>query len=177
MMRRLTYGLVIAFILGSSIVFLLAQEENCRLLTPEEGRRFLPDRVPMEMDTIPVDNKNYAALQFPNKSRIAIAGLLTAGMSDAIQKRYQLIFIAETRLKLDRWNLPAGMVGLSMEPESKPDAQTRTLVARDFSGSEIERITLKLDTSAPAAGIAFTPRGPNNFELRIGKYVIQGSQR
>jgi hypothetical protein len=177
MMRRLIYGLAIAFMLGSSIFLLLAQEENCRLLTSDEGHRFLPDRVPMEMDTIQVDNKNFSALQFPNKSRIAIAMLQTSGMPDAVQKKYQFVFIAETRLKLDRSNLPAGMVGLAFEPDSKPDAPTRTLIARDFSGSEIDRITLKLDPSGQAATVTLSPKGPRDFELRIGKYVIQGSQR
>jgi hypothetical protein len=177
MMRRLLDGLAIVFILGSSFVLLLAQEENCRLLTLEEGRRFLPDRVPMEMDTIPVDNKNFSALLFPNKSRIAIAVLQTSGMPDAVQKKYQFVFVAETRLKLDRSNIPAGIIGLAFEPESKPDAPTRTLIARDFSGSEIDRITLKLDPSGQAATVALTPKGPGDFELRIGKHVIQGSQR
>jgi hypothetical protein len=177
MMRRLINGLAIVFILGSAFILLLAQEENCRLLNLEEGRRFLPDRVPMEMDTIPVDNQKFSALQFPNKSRIAIAVLQSSGMPDAVQKKYQFVLIAETRLKLDRANIPAGMVGLAFEPESKPDAPARTLIARDFSGSEIDRITLKLDPSGQAATIALTPKGPRDFELRIGKYVIQGSQR
>jgi len=176
MMRRLINGLAIFVVLGSSFI-LLAQEENCRLLNPEEGRRFLPDRVPMEMDTIPVDNQKFSALQFPNKSRIAIAVLQTSGMPDAAQRKYQFVLIAETRLKLDRANIPAGMVGMAFESESKPDAPTRTLIARDFSGSEIDRITLKLDPSGQAATIALTPKGPRDFELRIGKYVIQGSQR
>ncbi|HYK87714.1 MAG TPA: hypothetical protein VE398_03020 [Acidobacteriota bacterium] len=175
MMRRMICGLAIAFVVSSSIV-LLAQEENCRSLDADAGRRFLPDRVPMEMDVIPVDNKNFSAIQFPNKSRIAIAGLITSGMSDATQKKYQYVLIAETRLKLDRWNVPAGMVGLSFESEAKPDAPTRVLVMRDFSGSEIDRITLKLDPNSPAGTISLTPKGTTDFELRIGKYVIPGKQ-
>ncbi len=176
MIRRWTYGLAAAFILACSFTVLKAQEENCKLLDDEAGRRFLPDRVPMETDVIPVDSKNFSAMQFPNKSRIAVAGLLTSGMSEEMQKKYQYVLIAETRLKLDRWNIPAGMVGLSFEPGAKPDAPTRTLIVRDFSGSEIEKIAFKLIQGGAAAGIALTPKGPRDFELRIGKYVIQGKQ-
>jgi hypothetical protein len=176
MMHRFTYGLAMAFILGSSFALLQAQEENCRVLNPEESRRFLPDRVPMEMDVIPVDIKTSSAIQFPNKTRTAIAGLTTSGMSDAAQKKYQFVLISETRLKLDRWNIPAGMVALSFVQESKPDAPTRTMTVRDFSGSEIERIVLKLDPSSPAEAVSLTPKGPREFDLRVGKYVILGKQ-
>ncbi len=176
MMRRLIiYGLAI-FALGCPFVLLRAQGENCKQLDSDAGRKFLPDRVPMEMDVIPVDSTNFSAIQFPNKSRIAIAKLLTTGMSEAVQKKYQYVLIAETRLKLDRWNVPAGMVGLSFESEAKSDAPTRTLIMRDFSGSEVDRITLKLDAAGPATALALTPKGPTGFELRIGRYVIQGKQ-
>ncbi len=177
MTRRLICGLALVYILGGLYLLLPAQEENCKVLDPEASRRFLPDRVPMEMDVIPVDAKNSAALQFPNKSRIAIAALVTSGMSDATQKKYQYVFISETRLKLDRWNIPAGMVGLAFDAGSKPDSPTRTMVVRDFSGSEIDTITLKLDPSASATGVALTPKGPGDFELRVGKYVIRGNQK
>ncbi len=177
MTRRLVCGLALALVVGSSFVLLIAQEENCRVLDPDAGRRFLPDRVPMEMDSISVDNKNFAALQFANKSRFAFAALVTAGLSDTARKRYQFVFISEARIKLDRANLPAGMVGMSWESEASADAPTRTMVARDFSGSEIDRIIFKLDASSQETGITITPKGPANFELRIGKYVIQGSQR
>lgn len=177
MTRRLICGLALAYVLGGPYVLLPAQEENCKVLDPEAGRRFLPDRVPMELDVIPVDTKNFSALQFSNKSRIAIAGLLTSGMADATQKKYQYVFISETRLKLDRWNIPAGMVGLSFDAGSKPDAPTRAMVVRDFSGSEIDRITLKLDPGSSATNVSLTPKGSNDFELRIGKYVINGSQK
>ncbi len=176
MICRWTPGLVVAFLLACSFTGLRAQEENCKLLDEEAGRRFLPDRVPMETDVIPLDSKNFSAIQFPNKSRIAVAGLLTSGLSDSMQKKYQYVLIAETRLKLDRWNIPAGMVGLSFEPGAKPDAPTRTLTVRDFSGSEVEKISLKLIQGDAAANVALTPKGPRDFELRIGKYAILGKQ-
>ncbi len=177
MMRRLISGLALAYVLGGLYVQMPAQEENCKVLDTEAGRRFLPDRVPMEADMIPVDTKAFSALQFANKSRIAVAGLLTAGLSDATQKKYQYVFISETRLKLDRWNIPAGMVGLAFDANSKQDAPTRSMSVRDFSGSEIDRITLNLDPGGSAATVGLTPKGPGEFELRIGKYVIKGSQK
>ncbi len=177
MMRWIRYGLAIAAVLGSSLVFVPAQEESCRLLDAEAGRKFLPDAVPMETDVIPVDAKNYSALQFPNKSRIAIAGLLTSGMPDSVQKKYRYVLIAETRLRLDRVNLPAGMIGLAPDASAKPDAASLALIARDFSGSEISRVVLTLDASGQPATVALTPKSPTEFELRIGKYVIRGSQR
>ena len=177
MMRGIRCGLAVAAILGSSLVFVLAQEENCRLLDTEAGRKFLPDAVPMETDVIPVDTKNFSALQFPNKSRIAIAGLLTAGMPDAVQKKYRYVLVAETRLKLDRVSLPAGMIGLAPDAGAKQDPASLVLIARDFSGSEISRVVLTLDAGGQAAALALTPKSPTEFELRIGKYVIRGSQR
>jgi hypothetical protein len=80
------------------------------------------------------------------------------------------------RIKLDRWNLPAGMVGVSLEPAA-PDAPFRTLIGRDFSGSEIDRIQLKLDPEGKDGGVAFVVTGPSAFQLRIGKYVAEGTAR
>jgi len=177
MKRTLLSGLAVLIVLASSLLALRAQEEPCRLLDPESGRRFLPDRVPMEAELIQVDGKNYSALQFANKNRIAIAALVTAGYAKEIQQRYQYVLISETRIRLDRWSIPAGMVGLSMEPETQKDAPTRILIARDFSGTEIDRITLQLDPNASGSSVSFTPKGSKEFELRIGRYLVQGSQR
>ena len=75
------------------------------------------------------------------------------------------MFVTETRLRLGRFSIPASMVGLGLEPASERDASTRTLVARDFSGQEIDRITLQLDTSKPAVVV-----GPLGGPVEIRKY-------
>jgi len=95
-----------------------------------------------------------------------------------MRQKYQFVFVSETRVRLDRWNVPAGMVGMGFEPAKDENAPTRVLIARDFTGNEIERIIFRLDPNAKEASvISFTPKGPRDFELRIGRYVIQGTQR
>ena len=178
MSRMIATGLAILLLAGVWLLWAQVQEDVCRLLDPEAVRRFLPDRMPMESETIPLDIKNAAALEFPNKSRIALAALLDSGLSAQMRQKYQFAFVAETKVRLDRWNLPAGMVGMGFEPAKEENAPTRVLIARDFAGSEIERVTLRLEPNAPdSSGISFTPRGARDFELRIGKYVVQGTQR
>lgn len=177
-MRRILLGvLAVMFVVGGSFCYLSAQGEMCRLLNQDETRKFLPDRVPMESDLVALDSKNCSALQFPDKSRMAIAVLLKSGLSSEMQQKYQYLLISETRLKLDKWNLPAGMAGIALEPEKDKDAPTCTMIVRDFMGAELDRLTLKLDSSAPETTISLTPKGPNSFELRIGKYTISGMQR
>jgi hypothetical protein len=177
-MRRMLLGAqAVMFIAGGLLCYALAQGEMCRVLTQEEGRRFLPDRVPMESDSIQVDSKNFAALQFPDKSRFAIALLVNSGLSSEMRQKYQFVLISETRLRLERWNIQAGMSGIALEPGKTPDAPTRVMIVRDFIGTETERAILKLDPSAPEAPLSIVPKGPTSFELRIGKYSISGSQR
>jgi hypothetical protein len=35
---------------------------------------------------------------------------------------------------------------------------------------------VKLDPGGPSGVVSLTPTGPKEFDLRIGKYVIQGKQ-
>jgi hypothetical protein len=169
-------SLIVTLILGSVILSLPAQEEKCRLLDAESGRKYLPDRAPLESESIPIDNKVISVLQFPDKSRTALALLAVSGLSGEMRKKYQYVLVSEAKLKLGRWNLPAGMIGLGVDSAGS-DAPSRILVARDFIGTEIERITLALDPQAQDVPIALVPTGPREFEFRIGKYMIRGSQR
>ncbi len=176
-MRRVLLGVFAVVLAGGASCRAQAQGEGARLLTPEELRKFLPDRVPMESELIALDAKYSCAMQFSDKTRLGVAALVTSSLSGDMRKKYQYVFIAETRLKLDRWYLPAGMTGFSLEPESSPGAAARTMVVRDFMGSELERPVLKMDPGAADAQILLAPRGPNGFELHIGKYLISGTQR
>jgi len=177
MKRMMVAAQAIVIISVGLLCHAFPQGDMCRILTQDEGRRFLPDRVPMESESIQVDSKNFAALQFPDKTRFAIAGLLNSGLSSEMRQKYQFVLISETRLRLDRWTVQAGMNGMALEPDRTADAPTRVLVVRDFMGAETERVTLKLDPSASDAPFLVEPKGPTSFELHIGKYSISGSQR
>ena len=175
MVRRIAApGLLLAWILACAFVSLSAQEEEPRILDADASHRFLPDRVPMETEMIPVDVKNCSVLQFPDKTRAGIAGLVTASLGGDMQQKYQYVLVSETKLKFERWTLPAGMVGLSLDGDK--ETPTRALIARDFNGSVIDRLTLKLDAAAPASTVSLAPKG-KDFTMHIGKYVIQGSQK
>ncbi len=177
-MRRLTVGpLTVLLLIGLASQSLFAQQELCKPLDAESGRRFLPDRVPMESESIPVDNKTFAGVEFPNKSRIAIAALIGTGLSPEMQQKYQYVFISEARVKLDRWSIPAGMIGLGPASAGGQGGPILSLIARDFIGTEIDTIILKLDPNAKDAKVSMTPTGPNSFDLHIGKYLIKGAQR
>ncbi len=177
-MRRALLGMLAVLILGGGALRdVLAQGESCRLMTLEEIRKFLPDRVPMEAESIALDSKYTSALQFPDKSRFAVAALVTSGLSGEMRQKYQYVFIAESRLRLDKWNIPAGMIGFALEPEKSPGAPARVMVIRDFMGAELERPVLRLDPGAADNQVVLAPKGTNGFELRIGKYLISGIQR
>ena len=177
MIRKLLKMSAIGSILASSFLLVLAQENFCRRLDAEAAKRFLPDRVPLETEVIPVDAKVVAALQFPNKARLVIAALATGSFSREVREKYQYILISETRIKLDRWTIPSGIVGLALEPQSDDAAPTRSLISRDFSGSEIDRLAMRLDAGSASVPLSLTPKSANEFELRIGKYVIAGAQK
>ncbi len=168
------HGLLLVVILACAHGSLPAQGEGLLVLDPEAGRRFLPDRVPMEAEMIPVDMKNYAVLQFPDKTRAGVAGLVTAGLAGDMKQKYQYVLVSETKLKFGRWILPAGMVGLSLDGDK--ETPTKVLTARDFNGSVIDRLTLQFDGAAPASAVSLAPKG-QEFTMHIGKYLIQGSQR
>jgi hypothetical protein len=148
-----------------------------QLLDHNSARRLLPDKIPIEIETIPVDVKNLAALQFADGRRIAFAPLITSGYATDVQGKYMYILLSETGIQLDRWALPAGLAGLGWEGPADANAPTRCLVVRDFGGEVIHRITMQLDFSAPARPVGLRITGTNEFELRLGKYVIRGSQR
>ncbi len=150
------------------------QEEAFRVLDAEAGRRFLPDRVPMEAEMIPVDMKNYSVVQFADKTRAGVAGLVTAGLTAEMKQKYEYVLVSETKLRFGRWILPAGMVGLSLG--GGKETPTAILTARDFNGSIIDRLTLQFDAAAPASTVALTLKG-EQFTMHLGRYVIQGSQR
>ncbi len=177
MKRWLLKTSAVGFILASSFLLSLAQENVCRRLEADAAKRFLPDRVPLESEVIPVDAKIVAGLQFPNKARLVIASLGTAGLSNDFKNKYQFILISETRIKLGRWSIPSGLVGLALEPQSDSASPTRNLITRDFSGAEIDHIALQLDAASPAATLALTPKAGTAFELRMGKYVIDGEMK
>lgn len=177
-MRKMLVAVqAVVIIAGGLLCTALPQGDMCRVLTPEEARKFLPDRVPMESDSIQVDSKNFAALQFPDKSRFAIASLLNSGLSVEMRQKYQFVLISESRIKLDRWSVQAGMNGIALEPDKTADPPTRVMVIRDFTGAETERAVLKLDPSSQDVPFSIVPKGPTSFDLHIGKYFISGSQR
>ncbi len=174
MKRWLLKTSAVGFILAGSFLLSLAQEDVCRRLEADAARRFLPDRVPLESEVVPVDGKVVAGLQFPNKARLVIASLATAGFPNDFKTKYQFILISEARIKLGRWTIPSGLVGLALEPQSDSGAPIRNLITRDFSGAEIDHITMQLDAASPPAPLALTPKAGTAFELRMGKYVIEG---
>ncbi len=174
-MKRMTFAFALAAMLAGSYLVMVAQEGGVRLLDADAARRFLPDRVPMETEMIPVDGKSVAVLQFPDKTRFGVAVLVSGALTPEMKTKYQYVMVSETRLRLDRWSLPAGMVGLALE--GNKEAPSRALIARDFNGAELERIMMKLDAAASGGAVALTPKGAKNFTLRIDKYVIEGSQK
>jgi hypothetical protein len=175
MKRFAMMTLVLFFVPARAYLLSEPQENVLHVLEPDAGRKFLPDRVPLEAELIPVDITRFTVVQFPDNSRAAIAALVTSGLTPEMRKKYQYVFISETRLRLDRWNIPAGMVGLALEGEG--ETPTRALIARDFNGAEIDRLVLQLDAAATEGAVSMTPKGPKDFELHIGKYLIKGSQR
>jgi hypothetical protein len=152
------------------------EQPKCRSLDSSGARRFLPDRVPLEAELVAVDSGKFTGLEFGDKSRLVIAPLMTAGLPGAFRQKYEFILVSETRIRLGRWELPSGMVGVALEPENL-DAPTRMLIARDFSGNEIERVVLQLATKGNATRLSLVPKGEKEFELRFGSYVIEGKQR
>jgi len=178
MLQKLLVGLAIFVAWGTCLHQLQAQEGVCKVLDKAAAQRYLPDRVPMETEVIQVDMSNVAAIEFPDKSRIAFAQLANAGLSAEMKQKYQYVLVSEARVKLDRLNLPAGMIGMAFVPEKAEGATTRTLIARDFSGSEIGQITFLVDTNAKVdSSVGFASKGPKEFALSVGKYVVQGAQR
>jgi hypothetical protein len=168
-------GLVLMMVLAG-ISLLSAQADFCKLLDREASRMFVPDRIPMETELLAVDSRYVAALQFPDQSRLAFVAIATSGLSAQIRARYQYVLISEARLQLGGTNFPPGMVGFGLET-TDANAVTGTLVAREVGGREIDRLALRQDPEAKSTGIFLMPRGPKEFELRIGKYIIQGAQR
>ncbi len=177
MRRKWLRILALGWIVASSLLLLSAQKAAVRRLDPGDVKRFLPDRVPLDAEVIPVDNSVSSGLIFPDKSRLVIASLALGGLSNEVRQKYQFILISETRINLGRWSIPSGIVGLGLEPQKGEPTETRVLISRDFSGAEIDRIVMKLDIASPGAALALTPTGAREFELRIGKYVIEGSQK
>ena len=178
MLQKLLVGLAIFFALGACLPGIRAQEGVIKVLDPAAARRYLPDRVPMETEVIAVDMNNVAAIEFLDKSRMAIAQLTSAGLSAEMKQKYQYVLVSEARVKLDRLNLPAGMIGMAFAGEKVKDAPTRTLIARDFSGSEIGQVSLRMDPNAKDdSSIGFAAKGAKEFALSVGRYVIQGAQR
>ena len=175
-MKRTGFCSLALVMILASLSLLSAQTDFCRLLDREASRMFVPDRVPMETELVAVDSRNVAALQFPDKSRLAFAAIVTSGLSAQIRAKYQYVLISEARLQLGGTSLPAGMVGFGLEATGN-SAGTGTLVAREISGREIDRLSLRQDPEAKSSNISLTPKGPKEFELHIGKYIIQGAQR
>jgi hypothetical protein len=178
-MKR-TISIAFAMLLVSFTSFMPGSGQDrsaLQLLDQNSARRLLPDKVPLEMETIPADAKNLAALQFADGLRIVFAPLVTSGYAADFREKYAYILVGETGIQLDQWTLPAGMVGLGWEGPTDPDAPTRCLVARDFTGAVINRITMRLDLSAAELRVGLKITGANEFELRLGKYVIRGSER
>ena len=179
MKRLLLIGLAVTLLAGGVALSVTStgQEEMCRVLAPDEGKRFLPDKVPMETELVPIDTRDYSAIQFPNKTRFAVALLASQGLVADMQKKYQMVLVSEAKVRLGRWVIPAGIAGAAFEPQADANAPTRGLVTRDFNGSEIEGIIMTLDPAGKENGIKLVPKGATQFELRIGKYVIEGVLR
>jgi hypothetical protein len=177
MKRTFQIGFALVMVLVTALTFGQESADKCRVLDHNAALRFMPDKAPMEMELIPLDTRNISAIEFPDKTRIAVAPLMTAGYSADIQEKYQFIFVTETQVVFDRSRMPAGMVGLGFAGKSERGAPDRILVARDFSGKEIDRMVMKLDSQGSAVPVSLTPKGGKEFELRIGRYVIQGQQR
>src|SRR5688572_29876174 len=106
-MKRLA-GIVLALlpVVGAFNVPAHSQEEpKCRVLDANEAKELLPERVWLKTGTIPVDMKHFTGLQFTDKTRVAIAPLITSGYEPGIQKQYGFVLVSETRLGLGNWTL------------------------------------------------------------------------
>lgn len=163
-----------ALLVGPFVLMASAQETPlCRPLDATQALRFVPDRVPFETDSLPVDARTIAALEFPDKARVAIAPLMTSG---SMKQKYEFVIFSESRLVIGGTRLPSGLIGLGFEPGDR-DATTRTVIARDFTGTEVGRFCMELDPAAKAAGVALVPTKDKAFELRIGAYAVEGMQK
>jgi hypothetical protein len=147
-----------------------------RMLDLTDARKFVPDRVPLEMESVLVDTARISAIVFPDQKRLAVAPLLTSSYGSEFRSKYQFLLITETRLRLGRFSLTSGMIGIGLDP-IETNAAAMNVVTRDFSGGEIERLTLDLGENGPTTRVTLVPKGDKAFELWIGKFMIAGTQR
>ena len=156
----------------------LAQEDvnQPRMLGNTEARRFVPDRVPLETEIVAVDYSRISAVEFADKTRLAIAPLLISSGSFEFKRKYQFVLVTEARLRLGKSSLPSGLVAIGLEPV-ETDAAVMNLLTRDFSGSEIDRLFLHLGENGPSARVAIVPKGEKTFELWIGRFMTEGTKR
>jgi hypothetical protein len=175
MKKLLSVGVVLLLWFGSSYQSAPAQQ-GAKTIEDRAVLKILPDRVPLEAETIAVDTRSFSAIQFPDGNRVVIAPLITSGYGQDLQAKYQYILVSESRLVIAGNQIPSGLVGLGIKPEENRDAPTRQLVARDFSGQQVAAITLTLETSSPARPVKLMPKGEKEFELRFGRYVVEAKQ-
>ena len=176
--QRILENSTLAIVLTFSLLALPAQDKLpvCRALGGYEAYGFFPGTVPLETGIIPVAIKYSSVIQFPDKSRVGIAPLIACGFGPDISERYQFVLASETNLVLDGQRIPAGLVGLGMEMDTEAVPLIRVLVALDLSGKEIASIKLHRYITGPSVPLQLVPNGSNQFELRLGNYVVQGVQ-
>ena len=173
-----TIGLVLLVMFGASQSAAAQQgSKMCLAIEDKAVLKILPNKVPLEAETISVDTRSFSALQFPDGSRVVITPLITSGYGQDLQAKYQFILVSESRLVIGGNQIPSGLVGIGIKPEENREAPTRQLIARGFTGEQIAAITLTLDTGSPAKAVKLTPKGEKEFELRFGRYVVLAKQR
>jgi hypothetical protein len=179
MKKLLSTGLALLLVFGAYYQSAPAQQASKMCVTIEDRSvlKILPDKVPLEAETIAVETRSFSALKFPDGNRVVIAPLITSGYGQDLQAKYQFILVSESRLVIEGNQIPSGLIGIGIKPEENREAPTRQLVARGFNGELLAAITLTLDTSGPARPVKLTPKGEKEFELRFGRYVVVAKQR
>lgn len=110
---------LVALAIGLAGSALKAQAGGDAVLSAADATKLLPASVYFKGQSATTQLRNSGGVKFADGLFVLATLVDTSGYSSDIQQKYQAYFIAETPVKIEGHELPAGIYGVGFVPESK----------------------------------------------------------
>jgi hypothetical protein len=135
-MKRFAAVLVaVAMTLSAGVM--KAQAASDSVLTTDEVKKLLPERVYYKGQSATTQLRNSGGVKFADGLYVLATLVDTSGYSTDVASKYQAYFVAETALKIGGQDLPAGVYGLGFVGDK--------LIVTDIGGHDLLSVAVGTD--------------------------------
>jgi len=135
------------------------------VLTPAEVGKIMPASVWFKGLSATTQLRNSGGVKFADGLYVLATLVDTSGYSSDVQQKYQAYFIAETPVKIEGHDLPAGIYGIGFVGDNK-------FLVLDVGAHDLFTVDSKTDAELKRPTPMRMTAGPDGFRLYAGRRFV-----